>query len=624
MSGDCMYVSFGQRYCNEKWSTIFSQSMQILQGGLAMNWYCLCGNYVRERRFCPRCKIVRFRLNRLEVIDYFGIKIGLMKDVVPFHFPINRLGKHMLISGQTGTGKSRFSMNLATKAENFSQDESLKLLIIDVEGEWSGIIPNLIGETTYFDVGKNLRINPFDLKDSALIRELMRETIFKGIEKEYSDLSAQMNFVLNHSIEKSTNIAELIENIKNYHDQKLSAIDRTKTALLVRLDPFLHSPLKEIFVCKKSTIDWSSIDKQNIIINLHSLDAKVSYNEELRLIYNIITTYYLRKMLSRSSRNSLSNIFIADEAQLLVPKILHKLVITESWPATEFATRLRKRGCGLMLITQSPYNIESDIFKNIGTKITFRLQHLEDIRLIADSCGFIDKTELQYLANNFVKLNQQQAIVTTYDREPFLITAINYEPKKYHPEITTLETTELPIANTEKKLDSDENRFLESIAQDPYLTVFDRRGILGWNHERYSQVVAKLQKKGQIEKIPVKLGRGSPIILYQKKGTIPGIRHEFYVNWIQGKLNSKGISSRLNKKQGPDIIVQNTNTAIEVELGTSDMLENARRDSEQFDRVLVCSDSDKILENLSSKIKHSKIFFCKIQDVPSFFEQKKR
>ena len=84
----------------------------------------------------------------------------------------------------------------------------------------------------------------------------MKATIFKGIEKEYSDLSAQMNFVLNDTISKSTHFLELIENIKNYHNHKLSALDRTKTALLVRLDPFLHSPLKEIFLCKKSSIDW--------------------------------------------------------------------------------------------------------------------------------------------------------------------------------------------------------------------------------------------------------------------------------------------------------------------------------------------------------------------------------
>lgn len=55
-------------------------------------------------------------------------------------------------------------------------------LIIDVEGEWKNIVPQLKTKTEYFSVDSNLRINPFDLGDPALIRELMRETVFKGIE----------------------------------------------------------------------------------------------------------------------------------------------------------------------------------------------------------------------------------------------------------------------------------------------------------------------------------------------------------------------------------------------------------------------------------------------------------
>src|SRR5690606_8998284 len=106
---------------------------------------------------------------------------------------------------------------------------------------------------------------------------------------------------------------------------------------------------------------------RNVVIDLHTLDAKVAYGNELRLIYNTITTYYLRNMLAREAASMVSNVFVADEAQLLVPRILQKIVVTESWPATEFATRLRKRGCGLVLITQSPSNIEKDIFKNTAT-----------------------------------------------------------------------------------------------------------------------------------------------------------------------------------------------------------------------------------------------------------------
>jgi hypothetical protein len=123
--------------------------------------------------------------------------------------------------------------------ENHISINPIKLLIIDIEGEWKNIISKLKNRTEYFAVDKNLKINPFDLDDPALIRELMRETVFKGIEKEYVDLSVQMNFVLQDAISESRNMEELIRNIKNYSKQKLTSLEKTKTALLVRLDPFM-------------------------------------------------------------------------------------------------------------------------------------------------------------------------------------------------------------------------------------------------------------------------------------------------------------------------------------------------------------------------------------------------
>ena len=96
---------------------------------------------------------MRFRLDREEILDYFSLNVGTVGDI-PFNLPIDRLGKHLLISGQTGTGKSRFAMQLAAKAENYMQKEKVNLLVIDIEGEWSGIIPYLDKKTEYFDVEK--------------------------------------------------------------------------------------------------------------------------------------------------------------------------------------------------------------------------------------------------------------------------------------------------------------------------------------------------------------------------------------------------------------------------------------------------------------------------------------
>lgn len=105
----------------------------------------------------------------------------------------------------------------------------------------------------------------------------------------------------------------------------------------------------------------------------------------MRLIYNALASYYLRKILCNGFNTSITHLFICDEAQLLVPKILRKIIVTKSWPATEFATRLRKRGCGVLFIAQSPSNIEKDILKNISTKFVFRIQDPKDLRLL----GFV-------------------------------------------------------------------------------------------------------------------------------------------------------------------------------------------------------------------------------------------
>ncbi len=609
-----MHVSHRNKSRDEAAKAELAQALPVLFGGLVVNWYCLCGNYVQGKRFCPRCKLVRFRLENSPILDYWGMKLGTTAEGIPFNLPSDLLTKHTMISGQTGSGKTRFAMNLVTKVEKSGS----RILIIDVEGEWKNIIPGLQKETKYCAVGKNLRINPFDLNDPGLIKELLRETVFKGIEKEYSDLSAQMNFVLQETINESRTIEELVYNIKSYNREKLTALQKTKTALLVRLDPFLRSPLKEIFLCTKSNPDFTTIDEKNIIIDLHELDSLVAYNSELRLIYNIITIYFLRKMLRKESTNNLTNVFVADEAQLLVPKILHKLIVTESWPATEFATRLRKRGCGIILITQSPSNLEKDIFKNTGTKISFRLQHQEDIKLIAESVGFIDPVEIEYLSNYFVKLPNKNAIVCTIGHDPFLITSDDFQPSSHEPEIPDDLVTEAAVLP-----DPDEKLFLETLETQPFVPVRQRRKFLGWNDKKYASVVDSLLNQKRVEVQKVKLGRGAPMVLYQKPRKIPSVRHQFYVEWISQKLENSGFKIIKNLKDGPDIVIPKINSVIEVELGSSDVHYNIARNSKKFDTVVVASDEKKLLEYFKQQNKANNVLFLQIQFVPAFFEKMK-
>ncbi len=583
-------------------------------------WVCTtCGRLTpAETGFCAYCKVPLPSF--MDSADNFqtlnGIFLGRTSDNNELHLPLELLPYHFAFYGVTGSGKTRLAMKLAIEAEN----SGINLLILDVEGEWRNIIPQLHGKTEYYETEMNLKINPFDLSDIGLVKLLLKETIFKGIEVEYRDLSPQMNYVLSKCVEKSTSIPELIENVIHYEEEnlpfKLINLDRTKTALLVRLEPYKSNPaLNEIFFCYKSSLDLNKLDDRNLVFNLHPLESKVAYTVELRLAYNTIAIAYLRQALARQPTDSVKHMFIADEAQMLAPKILRKLVVTDTWATTEFATRLRKRGESLVIISQSPANIEDDIRKNSQNVFIFRLQDAEDIATACGLLGYGSNTANEYLSQIISRLKQREAIVKLpASREPFTIRApevvikpISEQELRKHLPRVELELTEL------------EQEFLESIKEKPFIPMVERRKLLGWDKQKYSEVVNKLIASGTIEKVRVPIGKGRPLVLYQLKGKRPSVKHEYYVHWLVNELVNKGLVCRVAKvgEEKPDIEVPSLKTAINIELGKSEIEKNIKSALGRFKRVIVCSDSKALLGRLEQENRDKRVLISEIWAVPS-------
>jgi len=393
-----------------------------------------CGKITLEKEFCSYCHSPLFSNNSPAEFKN-GVLLGFTEKDKAFRIPLEYFRYHFAFYGVTGTGKTRAAMNLAVRAEN----QGLSLRIIDVEGEWKNIIPNLKKETVYYEIENDLKINPFDLNDIGLTRQLLKETVFMGIEQEFQDYSPQMNFLLDKCILKSRSIPELIYNVIHFSARnlpfKLWNINATKTALLTRLNPFKDNPvLRNIFYVKSSNVNLNSIENKNVIIDLHNLDRKVAYKRELRLTYNFLVINYLRKALAKKETNNVNNLFVVDEAQLLIPKIFRKATATETWMTTDFATRLRKRGESLVIITQSPANIEDDVRKNAQNIFIFRLQDSQDIKTIAGMLGYVHINEISHLAGLLANLESRKAIVKTPAvKHPFVLKTpdINFETEKH-------------------------------------------------------------------------------------------------------------------------------------------------------------------------------------------------
>jgi len=539
-----------------------------------------------------------------------------MQNGSTFNLPQEFFGYHFSFYGVTGSGKTRLAMKLAIETEN----SGTKLLILDVEGEWKNINPSLKGKTEYYATERNLKVNPFELGDLGLTRLLLKETIFKGVEVEYRDLSPQMNYVLDKCLFKSQSIPELLDNVMYFQGEdipfKLVNLDRTKTALLTRLEPYRTNPiLKEIFHCANSSLDLNKLDDRNIVFDLHALEAKVAYRIELRLLYNTIAVAYLRQALARETTDKITHMFVADEAQMLVPKILRKLVVTDTWATTEFATRLRKRGESLVIISQSPSNIEDDIRRNAQNQFIFRLQDPQDIQLMAGSLGYTLNQALDYVSHLIIGLKQREAVVKTpFVEEPFIIEA---------PEVTVKGITEKELRKYVPKVEFDfseeEQTFLEHINQLPFLPMNERRKILGWEEKKYSEVINRLMENSIIEKVKVVHGKGRPVVLYQIKGRKPSVKHDYFVYWIVNELASKGLVCRTAKigEEKPDIQIPSLKTAINVELGKSEVERNIENALKGFEKVIVCSDNGKLIKSLREENRDRRVLFSNIWSVPS-------
>lgn len=184
--------------------------------------------------------------------------------------------------------------------------------------------------------------------------------------------------------------------------------------------------------------------------------------------------------------------------------------------------------------------------------MAFRLQSLEDVKIIAESVGFTDIAEVQFLSDTFTKFRNRNAIVCMPGQEPFMINSLDFTLACFELPPIFGDDSELLSTGLSSTSTADESEFLESIEKEPFLPVVQRRAYLGWDDKKFRNVVNSLLTRKAVERMKVKLGRGSPRILFQRSGQIPSIKHEFYVHWIIESLSSKGLVLRKNKV-GPDI-----------------------------------------------------------------------
>jgi len=269
------------------------------------------------------------------------------------------LFRHIGIFGTTGSGKTTTTAVIIKQLIN-----RFNILVLDWHGEYA----DLLSTDNVLTVGG---VNPFKLSIDPSTLDLEFVEIFE----EVFDLTPTQSYIVMRALKESkvSSIPQLLDVIESmehsarwFYDSKLS---------LVRKLSLLDDPLfKSLF--KKEFIDLRDYLKMR---KLAIIDLSTLGSISLRRLTSLLTIKYIEKNVSSCSLTPL--VIVVDEA--------HNIFTNES--NTNLIARLfgeiRKKGVGIIAVTQSPSLVSQHMIRNTNTKIIHSIKSWKDSEIIGDSIG---------------------------------------------------------------------------------------------------------------------------------------------------------------------------------------------------------------------------------------------
>ena len=315
---------------------------------------------------------------------------------VEFSIDVRRLTRHLAILAVTGGGKSNAVSILSHRI--VSQLHGT-VVIFDMHGEYALAADRLAPGRA---VVKIPRINPMTLSLRELLK-LMRigdqaHVQERIVRKAWGDVQES----LRRGTISPDRVWEELEHASKRHapsqrkdslDGVLNKIDDLREKYGSVLDPRFHTDLEKIVEPGRlNIIDLSSVDEIGA-------DAVVSH--------------YLRRILEERKRWKLTRgregypvsvIAVVEEAHILIPS--EEDTLTKYW-AARVAREGRKFGVGLVLVSQRPKKLDSDVLSQTNNKIILRIVEPTDQRYVQAASEQLSEDLVQLLPG----LNPGEAIV---------------------------------------------------------------------------------------------------------------------------------------------------------------------------------------------------------------------
>lgn len=526
----------------------------------------------------------------LGTIKYLG------KNFHEFKLNKSELTRHAGIFGSTGTGKTTIARHIIRELHR----SGVPVMIFDWEKSYRTLLKE-IPDIKVFTVGRDtapFRFNFFRMPPGIATTEYVKE-IIEVFSKAYvggvgSDTILKRIFDQAYRENRLPTLLEC-QRIIEFESNPKKMRGRTmlwKESAGRMLEFLLYGATGEMFNTS-SKIPFEELFSGPVLFELGGL----ANTNDKRFFVEILTLWYwLYKEHEGIEDERLKHVVIFEEFHNIVSQAGKDDFINKAF------RQLRKYGTGLIAMDQTPSEIPNSIFENMGTKISFSLDHAANVRAVVNAM-FMERDQVQF----FGLLGKGEAIVRVKERYPypFLIKAPYTGPA---PEVTDEEISEAmieysvpseprapPIEMRSPLRTSPLNEYvpppqaqilLENIALHPFLSISERYKNLGLSARQGNRFKLNLQDHGFVNPVQVdrmimlELTDTAKSYLSNKGFKIPvqargGLEHNFALHQLKEHFKGKE-GFPFIEKEDIDLVVEhyNTTTLIQVETGKSNISKN--------------------------------------------------
>lgn len=304
-----------------------------------------------------------------------------------FNLNLEDIKRHILIYGQTGTGKSSFLKYFLLKFNQKWND--VPFTLFEFKGEYNCLekkIPNL----KVFRPGENFSINLFD--NEIFSKENYVEVLFDSLKscriiESNNDFSPQMEKVLTDVLKiiclqpsnQGWNDFERILTQYNQENQvKIPQLSQTIISIKNRLRRFYLGPLRKVFNNQSNRIGISELISKNSIIDLSNILKLGGSKQDMIFFSNLILKSIWETAMNRKATDELKHLTIFEDISYIASKKIADLSEMSLF-LEDIALLLRGKGEALISLSTS-LDISKNIILNSGTKFFFKFnEKLDDI-----------------------------------------------------------------------------------------------------------------------------------------------------------------------------------------------------------------------------------------------------